>query len=513
MVPAMGSPTAEGVRVVGRRYRLIDKVGAGGMGTVWRAHDELLGRTVAVKEVCLPQVGGIDRAELRARTMREARAAARLSHPNAVTVHDMIEEDGQPWIVMALVSADSLSDVLATSGALPPKRVAEIGLALLSALEAAHAAGILHRDVKTANVLLGHDGRVVLTDFGVATLEGDPALTGTGMLLGSPAYMAPERALGAPVGPGSDLWSLGATLYAAVEGQPPFDRTTPMATLAALATEDAPAPRAAGPLTAVLTGLLVRDPKLRLDIPATRRMLQAAAGDPAAPQPSVAWQTVNTRSTAAWVQPAPPRRRRPRLRAAVLGGLALAVVVAIVATALIVNSGRQTPSIVAPGQSSAPAAKPSPSAAGPSLAAVPAGFGTYYDSAGWSITKPVAWHSVFATGGQEQKFSDDFAGLHLFVYKFTPPLQDPLSLQQTYDQTLENSAYHRIFLGAVKYRGYTAADFEFTEDPAGPATTNHVRSRIFTVGSMQYEIRLDLPADRWNLRYFTVATDTFQPPA
>lgn len=237
----MGGARNDRVRLVGRRYRLIDKIGSGGMGTVWRAHDDLLGRPVAVKEINLPpDVSGFDRDELRQRTMREARAAARLSHPNAVTVHDVIEEDGQPWIVMQLVDSDSLSDVIETSGALAPRRVAEIGLAILGALEAAHKAGILHRDVKPANVLLGHDGRVVLTDFGVATLEGDPALTGTGFLLGSPPYMAPERPLGKPIGPASDLWSLGATMYAAVDGQPPYDQETPMAILIALATQDPP---------------------------------------------------------------------------------------------------------------------------------------------------------------------------------------------------------------------------------------------------------------------------------
>jgi len=278
MVPGMGSPTAEGPRVVGGRYRLLDKIGSGGMGTVWRAHDELLGRTVAVKEVHLPpQLAAIERAELRLRTMREARAAARLSHPNAVTVHDVIERDGQPWIVMQLVAADSLSDVIERSEVLPPRRVAEIGLAILAALQAAHAAGILHRDVKPANVLLGGDGQVVLTDFGVATLEGDPSLTGTGLLLGSPSYIAPERAMGIGAGAASDLWSLGATLYAAVEGRPPFERTTAMATLAALATEDPPAPRASGPLAEAITGLLQRDPGGRLDAPAARRLLEDAA--------------------------------------------------------------------------------------------------------------------------------------------------------------------------------------------------------------------------------------------
>ncbi len=273
ILPVMDSPPAEGVRTIGGRYRLLAQIGQGGMGVVWRAHDDLLGRTVAVKEVILPQIGQLDRADLRRRTMREARAAARLSHPNAVTVHDVIEEDGQPWIVMQLLAAESLSDLIKDTGPLPPRRVAEIGLALLDALRAAHAAGILHRDVKPGNVLIGHDGRVVLTDFGIATLEGDPSLTSTGLLLGAPAYIAPERARGAASGAAADLWSLGATLYCAVEGRQPYDYETPMATLMAVATEDPAPPRLAGPLVPLLDGLLRRDPAQRVDGATAQRLL------------------------------------------------------------------------------------------------------------------------------------------------------------------------------------------------------------------------------------------------
>ena len=276
----MESAASPNGRVVVRRYHLQERLGQGGMGTVWRAYDELLGRTIAIKEVNLPQLAEVDQAELRQRAMREARAAARLSHPNTITVHDVVEEDGNPWIVMSLVDADSLADVLRNDGPLSPTRVAEIGLAVLSALEEAHAAGILHRDVKPGNILLGTRGRIVLTDFGIATLEGDPAMTTAGLLLGAPAYMAPERVAGLPLGPASDLWSLGATLYAAVEGRPPYDRQSAMATLSALMNEDLPAPQAAGRLTSTLLGLLIRDPALRLDASAARRLLEQALRDP-----------------------------------------------------------------------------------------------------------------------------------------------------------------------------------------------------------------------------------------
>ncbi|MDP9241137.1 MAG: serine/threonine protein kinase, partial [Actinomycetota bacterium] len=269
----MGTPAASEVRVITGRYRLDSKIGQGGMGTVWRAYDEFLGRTVAVKEIDLPRLADFDQGELRERALREARAAARLTHPNVVVVHDVVVEDGNPWIVMALVEAESLADVLRSRGPLPPARVAQIGLAVLGALETAHAAGIVHRDVKPANVLLARDGRIVLTDFGIATLEGDPSLTSAGLLLGAPAYIAPERAGGDRPGPASDLWSLGATLYAAVEGRPPYEQDSPMATLSALMTEDPPPPRIAGALTPALLGLLQRDPSRRPDTATTRRLL------------------------------------------------------------------------------------------------------------------------------------------------------------------------------------------------------------------------------------------------
>ncbi|MQA88235.1 MAG: protein kinase, partial [Streptosporangiales bacterium] len=230
----MGAPSAGG-RLVGGRYRLEEPLGRGGMGIVWRGRDELLGRAVSVKEVLLPPgLSAQEQDVLYRRTLREARAAARLDHPNVVLVYDVVEENGRPWIVMELVRARSLGDVIREDGPLPPHQVAEIGQHVLAALRAAHGAGVLHRDVKPSNVLLADDGRVVLTDFGVAAVEGDATLTGSGTLLGSPAYIAPERARGARATAASDLWALGATLYAAVEGRPPHDRGAAMATLTAV---------------------------------------------------------------------------------------------------------------------------------------------------------------------------------------------------------------------------------------------------------------------------------------
>ena len=249
------------------------------MGTVWRARDRVLARDVAVKEVRLPDLmPARDRAILRERTLREARVSAKLSHPCVVTVHDVIETDGTPWIVMELVTARSLERVLAEDGPLPPRRAAETGMMLLEALASAHAAGIVHRDVKPGNVLLTPDGRAVLTDFGIAAVEGDPALTQTGMVVGTPGFCAPERIRGAPASPASDLWSLGATLYAAVEGRGPFDsHGSPMAVLTSIVHSDPPPARSAGPLEPVIGALMSKDPAQRPDTARARELLTGAA--------------------------------------------------------------------------------------------------------------------------------------------------------------------------------------------------------------------------------------------
>ena len=270
-------------RLLAGRYRLESVVGRGGMGTVWRARDETLDREVAVKEVVLPAGLGDDERENRhRRTLREARASARLNHPGVVTVHDVVDEDDRPWIVMELVRARSLQEIVDEDGPLPPGRVAAIGGQIAGALRAAHAIGILHRDVKPANVLVADDDRAVLTDFGIAQLAGDATLTGTGLIMGSPAYMSPERVNGDPAIPASDLWALGATLYAATEGKAPHHRSDAMAVLAAVMTQDVPPPRNAGPLAPVLTGLLERDPVRRLSGARAEEALKAVASGHAA---------------------------------------------------------------------------------------------------------------------------------------------------------------------------------------------------------------------------------------
>ncbi|WP_406250746.1 serine/threonine-protein kinase [Streptomyces cyaneofuscatus] len=291
------SAEAPSGRVIDGRFTLVERLGSGGMGMVWRAHDEALHRDVALKEVrppdpALAEYDPEGARTLRARVLREARALARLDHPNVVTVHHIVDpgEDGYPWIVMELVAGSSLHDRLA-EGPMDPAEAAELGRGILSALNAAHASGIQHRDVKPANVLLRTDGRPVLTDFGIAAIRESTSLTMTGALIGSPDYIAPERIRGTEGDPSSDLWSLGMMLYVAVEGHHPLRKATTLATLAAVLDEEVPPPVRAGALTPVLTALLTRDIPARPDAGTLDRMLADAARPQPAPDPRSAYGT------------------------------------------------------------------------------------------------------------------------------------------------------------------------------------------------------------------------------
>ncbi len=273
-------------RLLAGRYRLGEVLGRGGMGTVWRADDETLGRTVAVKELRFPSA--IDEDEKRrliTRTLREAKAIARIRNNSAVTVYDVVDEDDRPWIVMELIEGKSLAEAIREDGTLTPKRAAEVGLAILDVLRSAHREGILHRDVKPSNVLIAEDGRVVLTDFGIAQVEGDPSVTSTGMLVGAPSYISPERARGHKPGPPADLWSLGGLLYASVEGCPPYDKGSAIATLTAVMTEPLDPPKNAGPLTEVIYGLLARDPNSVSTTPERGRCSTTSSTPPTCPRP------------------------------------------------------------------------------------------------------------------------------------------------------------------------------------------------------------------------------------
>ncbi|MET7704567.1 protein kinase [Micromonospora sp. NPDC005413] len=410
--------------LIAGRYRLLDLVGTGGMGRVWLARDEMLHRDVAVKEVVPPSwLAEAERAELRLRTLREARTAARLNHPNVVRIYDVVHDRESPWIVMEYVRSRSVQQIIGAEGPLSPQRTARIGLAVLAALRAAHTAGVLHRDVKPHNVLVADDGRVVLTDFGLATFDGgEGAMTGPGTVLGSPQFVAPERAREGVSDPRTDMWSLGATLYATVEGKSPYARSSAMATLSALATEPPDPMRRAGPLRPVLTGLLQRDPWRRLTAAEAEPLLSSAAADPSQPAAPTrssavaavldAGRAVAPHPEAPPVDPAPPNGQpasRPgrRRRLIALGGAATALLVAGgITLALVDRPDERTPPSGSGGGAltARPAAfacaAPPPAAATPVASVSPPADARYRLRAGWTwhddptgfrIAAPVAW--------------------------------------------------------------------------------------------------------------------------
>ncbi|MET7328974.1 serine/threonine-protein kinase [Nonomuraea sp. NPDC005650] len=270
--------------LLGARYRLLAELGRGAMGRVWRAHDELLDRQVAVKEIRIPHQPGPEREALLRRTLREARLTARLSHPRIAAVYDVVVADERPWIVLQLVPAPSLAQVITERGPLPSSAVARIGLEVLDALRAAHVGGIVHRDIKPANILVTDDGHAILTDFGLArTLDDQARRTRESVVVGTPAYIAPERARGGPATPQADLWSLGATLYAAVEGRAPFGFSSELATLSAVLASDPVPFEHAGPLASIIAGLLDKDPDRRTDAARLHEQLSTLCEQPVIP--------------------------------------------------------------------------------------------------------------------------------------------------------------------------------------------------------------------------------------
>ncbi|MBO0872237.1 MAG: serine/threonine protein kinase, partial [Pseudonocardia sp.] len=269
-------------RRIAGRYRLTEPLGAGAMGTVWSGYDEVLHRAVAIKELRVPP--GVPQGEMqsmRERMMREARTLGGLSHPNVITLYDVVDVSGDPFVVMELLPSRNLSEVIGEQGKLGMGQAASVGLATAAALQAAHRAGITHRDVKPGNVLVAHDGRIKLTDFGIARKRDDVTMTQTGLVLGSPAYIAPEVAAGQPVTPAADLWGLGATLYAAVEARPPYDVDgDPVKTVTAVVHGDVPRTKVGGPLSDVISALMVKDPDQRMTLAEARRRLRPLLADP-----------------------------------------------------------------------------------------------------------------------------------------------------------------------------------------------------------------------------------------
>ncbi|MBO2448276.1 protein kinase [Actinomadura barringtoniae] len=533
---ALGDQAVQGAgRILAGRYRLVSVVGRGGMGTVWRAVDEVLHRDVAIKEVQLTDsAGDAERESRHERTLREARATARLNHPGVVTVHDVVDEDDRPWIVMELVAARSLQEIIDADGSLPPERVAEIGRQVVGALSAAHAIGIMHRDVKPANVLLASDGRAVLTDFGIAHIAGDATLTSTGGLLGSPAYMSPQRINGERATPAADMWGLGATLYAAVEGRPPFDRSDAMAVLAAVMTQRPTEPRKAGPLAPVLAGLLTKDPVERMTAADAEEALASVARGQHVPAPRTAASPVVSpppSGTPIASIPVPVPVPTPDLTEVAIGGpptypatpggggkarkvfipLAAAVLIAGVAVGVFValnNKGDDKPgpgpassSPVAGGKTtdgagtSTDGSRPTPPA---SPVTAPGMARTVRDGA--TLQVPAGWR----TYKRKQAFfwSEGTSGIPYVQFDLTPwggePREHALEWENTVVAKNDLKGYNRIGgPSPAAVPGAKAVDLEYTFQTSG-GTMRAVNRGILTADGRHYALAFVAPASRWN---------------
>ena len=565
----------QGLLIAGR-YRLADSIGSGGMGRVWRAHDEVLHRQVAVKELTAAlYVSDSDRAVLLARTRAEARAAARINHSAVVTVHDVLEHDGRPWIVMELVEGHSLADAVKERGRLEASEAARIGLWVLRALRAAHSAGVLHRDVKPGNVLLGRDGRVLLTDFGIAQIEGDSTITRTGEVVGSVDYLAPERVRGHDPGPSSDLWALGATLYTAVEGRSPFRRTSPLSTMQAVVEEEVEEPRNAGPLGPVIAALLCKEPAQRPGAEDAERMLAEAAqgrrphttqafvpaqgsgaqggarsntghGQAGYPSggttrghvPGAPADRGRSMTGATAVAPAPagmPARPRRRLRTLALVVAAAAVLGGGAAVAFQQWGGSERDTGTSGGTNRG---TPSPSVSGDSSATprpggvVPASWRAYPDPWGFTLYLPKGWSRRIVEGQgmadpdlRQVDYTPD-GGKHFvrIAMDTSSDFANALEHQKDLEQQLKLHSlvnYRQVTMKANTYRDREGALWEYTwdalaKDPPYVAGPRHaIEETYFSREGTEYAIYMSTPEADWprTSKQFQWVLRSWQPPS
>ncbi|MER7639677.1 serine/threonine-protein kinase [Streptomyces sp. NPDC126522] len=487
----------EGRRIAGR-YRLTEQIGRGGMGTVWRADDEVLGRQVAVKRLhARPELSADELATLYERTRREARSAARIAHPNVIVVHDVVDDEGRPCIVMEYVPGPTLAELLKDGGTLPYQEAARIGLDMVAALRAAHAAGVLHRDVKPGNVLLGAGDRLVLTDFGIAMTDGTSTLTKTGEMVGSIHYMAPERIRGLTPGTASDLWALGATLYQAVEGRPPFRRVTAMETAYAIAVDPLEPMKQAGPLEPLIAALLTKEPDERPTAEQAERALQTAWwGESTAQLPSSAADL-----TAVAPEPNPKpvedsgRGRRRRGKGPLVGGIAVAVAAAVAATAFVLH----TTSKSAPGHATS---RPTTTAT-PSTPSVPEGYHLVRDrQLGVSFPVPDGWKAGKRTAeGVTYTDATGLAGLTIGIVDPAGPNPSTHFADIEANTKVNYPSYRRLRMQQTTFQQQAAAIWEFTFQG---------RVRVFRAidlgfgreGGREYDIYLSAPDAKW---------DTYRP--
>ena len=481
--------------MIGGRYLLGEPLGHGGIGVLWRASDQLLQRDVAVKEVRFPAgLSDQEREALSERTLDEARQVAAIDIAAAVRVFDIVEQDGRPWIVMELLEGETLTDILGRQGQLPSAEVARVGLCMLDALEAAHRAGVVHRDVKPSNVIVGTDGRIALTDFGIATVD-DDGDTATGVSVGAPAYLAPERAMGEPATPESDLWSLGATLWTAAEGRPPYRGSTTEVIEAITSGEPPRCETCSGPLADILTRLMAREPSDRPDTATIRDTLEEVARE----------SRIN--EAKCWPLDGGPASlsssfdRATRLPNAGTGDerdgrtwpLLAALLVLLVGTSLLLT-------FTLGGGGTAPRAAKKSAPADTGLngpAPLPNGWHRYTDPTyGWSVGIPAGWAAVPADG--TIRFDDPAGGRYLQV---DPRMDAVTSVVKAWDGVESAFAsshldYSRIGLQQVSVPGAKdAADWEFTYVDGGAAL--HALDRGLAVGGHTYALFFQTHTDTW----------------
>ncbi|MFJ6573877.1 serine/threonine-protein kinase [Streptomyces sp. NPDC091292] len=515
--------------IIAGRYRLLALLGRGGMGTVWRADDQLLGRAVAVKELHFD--GGLSAGEVesrRGRMLREARSVAQVKHPGVLVLHDVVQHDVRPWLVMELIDGHSLADRIAVDGPVPPAEAARIGLALLAALRAAHAVGVLHRDIKPANVLLeAGTGRVVLSDFGIAQVDGQTTLTETGAFVGSPEYTAPERMSGSRTGPESDLWSLGVLLCAAVEGESPFRRDSLAGVLHAVVMDEIKVPDSAGPLLPVVHGLLERDPGRRLDTGAAERALRGFLAEERTPPGD---------PVVLGAAPA-PKTSRPRLRTALLA-CALVAVLAVGGTGAWVLTRDDSPTVTGtgteagsgtdevrgkpsrssgeskdPGPRTSPAPEPSDTADATGKP-TPSGYRTVSDPTGFTLAAPTSF--VRAAEPPRVFYHSPDNAFRIGVHPQPLDPDGPLAVMRKAHRNgpSDYPGYRNGSVRETTHNGFPAAVWEFTWDGgAGDGGPRHTYDLSWDEDGKMYDLWVSGPAGQAATaeRHFIEAHRSFTP--
>jgi eukaryotic-like serine/threonine-protein kinase len=483
-------------RQIANRYVLRALLGRGGMGSVWRAYDTLLHREVAIKEIGFP--AGLPSSEthaIRARAMREARSAASLSNPHVVTIFDVVQEEERGYIVMEFVGAPTLADVVHKEGSLPPERAAEIGLEVLTALQAAHDRGIVHRDVKPANVMIPEGGSAKLADFGIASVKDDAKITATGIVLGSPQFMAPEQASGAATGPQTDLWALGATLYFAVENDFPFDRGETIPTLAAVVHDPPREMIRAGGLEPTIEALLAKDPSDRPDPATLRRNLEQVA----TPVPS---RASAPRPPESPIERAPERSTATaRPRRSVVPFVAILLVL-IAGAAIAYIAMRDEPEERAGGgggsqESQDPVERGDAEGSGGDARPVPTWWVPYEVEGGFRIEHPPGWE-ITPSGDTQIDVSNPRNGTYLRVAWTDTPGPSAVDAWETQAESFgaTHDDYEEIQISPTTFKGSSnAAIWEFTYSEGGADL--HAVDLGFVLGDYGYALNFQTHAENW----------------